>query len=555
MRYNSYIKRSLSKNILSFFVFSIFSISAVADSDLLNLKNKVYNNIMTNKNISSKVTPLKDASFKDGGHVASFYLINKDMIVSLSKGKDKNKYDGSEELIRLHNDNRFTGEYGSIVDIKYYKNGLIKTDYFVGITENKKQKNEILKYKILGAKILDYCIKHNIQMDIVLHEYVGSEVSDDKLLDVAFGISKKNYSFKKYVTVDKDKLKDFAKNIFIDFKDKPNVTEIANLHNSINALNLVRDLVNEPANVIYPESFAKIIKDKFSGTSVSVDILGNTELKKLGFNAMLGVSQGSAKEPKLVIMKYIGNKKNKDFDLAIVGKGVTFDSGGLSLKPSEAMEDMKMDMAGAATTFGAIQVLSERKAKANVIGIVGLVENMPSGDSQKPGDIVKSLSGQTIEVLNTDAEGRLVLADVLYYTQTKYSPKYIIDFATLTGAVVVALGEYRAAVYSNDSKFASSLVEAGEVSGDLCWYMPIDEYYNKLMDSEVADMRNISTAKQAGSITAAAFLQRFIANNKSWAHIDIAGVAKRQKGTELDGKGASGFGVKLVDDFVARNFE
>jgi len=312
-----------------------------------------------------------------------------------------------------------------------------------------------------------------------------------------------------------------------------------------------RDVVSEPANVIYPETLAnEALKLKELG--VTVEVLGIKEMTKLGMGALLGVGQGSARESKLIVMQW--NKGGSDAPLAVVGKGVTFDTGGISIKPAGGMEDMKWDMGGAGVTIGLMKALALRKAKANVVGVAGLVENMPDGNAQRPGDVVKSMSGQTIEVINTDAEGRLVLADAIWYTNERFKPKAIVDLATLTGAIIIALGETYAGLFSNDDTLAGRLIAAGEKVGELLWRMPLHDSYDKALKSEIADVMNVSSGRGAGSATAAMFIKRFT-NDAKWAHLDIAGVTWSKKDTATIPKGATAFGVRLLDQLVAAHYE
>lgn len=317
-----------------------------------------------------------------------------------------------------------------------------------------------------------------------------------------------------------------------------------------------RELVSEPANVIYPDSLAKQALT-LRRLGVKVEVLGEREMKKLGMGALLGVGQGSARESKLVVMQWRGargkKKKNAPGPLAFVGKGVTFDSGGISIKPAGGMEDMKWDMAGAATVIGLMKVLAGRKAKVDAIGVVGLVENMPSGTAQRPGDVVHSMSGQTIEIINTDAEGRLVLADALWYTQKRFKPRFMIDLATLTGAIVISLGEDIAGLFSNNDELAERLSKVGNAVGEPLWRLPMGEEFDKQLKSEIADMKNTG-GRGGGSITAAQFLQRFV-NKTPWAHLDIAGVAWSKKDRSIVPKGGSAFGVRLLDRLVAEHYE
>ncbi len=316
---------------------------------------------------------------------------------------------------------------------------------------------------------------------------------------------------------------------------------------------MARDLVNLPPNDLYPESYADRLKE-LEQYGLEVEILGEKEMAKLGMHSLLGVGQGSVKESKLGIMKWKGGKAGAD-PAVLVGKGVCFDTGGISLKPGPGMEDMRGDMGGSAAVVGAMLALAKRKANANVVGLVGLVENMPDGNAIRPGDILTSASGQTIEVQNTDAEGRLVLCDVLWYAQEHFKPAAIVDLATLTGAIVIGLGHHHAGLFTNDDKLASQLTEAGLSEGERVWRMPLGSEYDSLLKSKFADMRNIG-GRAAGSITAAQFLQRFIKDGVKWAHIDIAGVAWVEgEKSPIDPSWASGFGPRLLDRWIADNFE
>jgi leucyl aminopeptidase len=317
--------------------------------------------------------------------------------------------------------------------------------------------------------------------------------------------------------------------------------------------NFARDLVSEPPNVLYPKEYVnRLLKLKRFG--VKVTVYNESKLKKLGMNSLLGVGQGSAKESFLVTLEWYGNKKNKKSPLSFVGKGVCFDTGGISLKPAKFMEEMKYDMAGSAVVSGLIQSLAIRKAKVNAIGVVGLVENMPGGNAQRPGDIVKAFNGKTIEVLNTDAEGRLVLADALSFTEKKFKPKFIIDLATLTGAIIVALGEEYAGLFSNNDELSKKLSDSGEKVNEKVWRLPLHKNYDKLMNSNIADIQNINYSGGAGSITAAQFLQRFI-EKTPWAHLDIAGMAFSKKAANLNPGGATGFGVRLLNQLIEDYYE
>jgi leucyl aminopeptidase len=316
---------------------------------------------------------------------------------------------------------------------------------------------------------------------------------------------------------------------------------------------LARDLINEPANVLGPVEFADRLRE-LASSGLTVEVLDEEQLKAHRMNALLGVSQGSARPPRVAVLQWQGARSKRAKTLCFVGKGVCFDTGGISLKPGAGMEDMKGDMGGAACVAGLLLALAERKAAVNAVGLVGLVENMPSATAQRPGDIVTSMSGQTIEVLNTDAEGRLVLADVLWYAQERFKPKVVIDLATLTGAIIVALGKEYAGLFSNDAKLAGELIAAGEATGEKVWRMPLDKAYDKLIDSKNADVKNIGGGRNAGAITAAQFIQRFI-KDTAWAHIDIAGTAMDSPRNELNQSWAGGWGVRLLDRLVADNYE
>jgi leucyl aminopeptidase len=312
---------------------------------------------------------------------------------------------------------------------------------------------------------------------------------------------------------------------------------------------LARELVTEPANIVYPESFVSRVKANTDGLGLDIEVMNGPAMAKLGMGALLGVAQGSVREPRLLVLRWNGGAKDER-PIALLGKGVTFDTGGISIKPALGMESMKWDMGGAAAVVGAMKALAMRKAKANVIGVCGLVENMPDGNAQRPGDVVTSMSGQTIEVINTDAEGRLVLCDLMTWVQRTHKPRMMVDLATLTGAMVISLGHEYAGIFANDDELAAKLIEAGEATGDKLWRQPLGEAYDRLIDSDIADMKNVGP-RPAGSITAAQFLQRFVEDDTKWAHLDIAGMAWSDKDKTTYGKGATGFGVRLLEQFVA----
>ena len=314
-----------------------------------------------------------------------------------------------------------------------------------------------------------------------------------------------------------------------------------------------RNLVTEPANVLNPAAFAEECRKMGEEVGLEVEVLDQTALEKLGMGALLGVSQGSVQDPFVVVMNWKGDVEGEQ-PVALVGKGVCFDTGGISLKPSGGMEEMKWDMGGAGAVFGAMKAIAGRKARANVIGILGLVENMPGGNAQRPGDVVTAMSGTTIEVINTDAEGRLVLADVLHYTKERFEPKLMIDVATLTGAVIVALGHERAGLFASDDALSEQLTAVGDAVGERVWRLPMDGNYAKHIKSEIADIKNTGRAREAGATAGAVFLQHFV-GEIPWAHIDIAGVAWSKRDLPLASKGATGFGIRLLDRFIADHHE
>ncbi|HEU5285624.1 MAG TPA: leucyl aminopeptidase [Sphingomicrobium sp.] len=320
----------------------------------------------------------------------------------------------------------------------------------------------------------------------------------------------------------------------------------------LEGVKLTRELVTEPANIIYPESFVERCRH-LASLGIELEVLDGAAMKKLGMGALLGVAQGSVRDPRLLVLRWNGGKKGVP-PLAFVGKGVTFDTGGISIKPAQGMEAMKWDMGGAAAVAGAFKALALRKAKANVVGVCGMVENMPSGTAQRPGDVVTTMSGQTVEVINTDAEGRLVLADAIAYTQRNFKPATVIDLATLTGAIVLSLGHEFGGLFTPDDQLAGQLLAAAQASGDRLWRMPLDENFDRLIDSPIADMKNVGP-REGAAITAAEFIHRFVDEGVRWAHLDIAGMAWSDKaGTTYD-KGATGFGVRLIDQFVADTAE
>ena len=380
-----------------------------------------------------------------------------------------------------------------------------------------------------------------------------SGVKPEQAADLALGVRLRAYAFDRYKTKRKEE-EQRAKEIKVAIavaSVSPVEKAFAARDAVADGVALARDLVNEPANVLYPEEFARRAAG-LKKLGIQVEVLDVAAMRKLGMNALLGVGQGSAHESRLVILRWNGGKKGSE-PVAFIGKGVCFDTGGISIKPASGMEDMKGDMAGGACVVGLLQALAARKARVNAVGAIGVVENMPDGKAQRPGDIVTSMSGQTIEIINTDAEGRLVLADVLHYVNTRFKPKFMIDLATLTGAIIVALGHEHAGLFANDDKLADRLLKAGLATGERMWRMPLGADYDKKIDSKFADMKNTG-GRDGGSITAAQLLQRFV-DKTPWAHIDIAGTAMASPQTDINKSWASGFGVRLLDRLVADHYE
>lgn len=377
----------------------------------------------------------------------------------------------------------------------------------------------------------------------------------DMAAQMAYGAKLRAYRFDRYRTREKDDQKPTLKGLNFLVTDVAGARKsFATLDRVADAIYLTRDVVSEPPNVIFPASLAERCKH-LSAFGVKVEVLDEKQLAKLGMGALIGVAQGSAKPPRVVVMRWDGAPRAKDKrPVAFCGKGVTFDTGGISLKPAPGMEDMKWDMAGAGAVIGVIAALAQRRAKVNAVGVVGLVENMPDGNAQRPSDIVRSMSGRTIEVLNTDAEGRLVLADVCWYTQDRFKPKFMVDLATLTGAVIVALGHECAGLFANNEELADRLIAAGKAVGEPLWRLPLGEVYDRDIDSDIADVKNIGSNRAAGSSIGAQFIHRFV-NDVAWAHLDIAGVAWNKKDQPTVPKGATAFGVRLLDRLVAAHYE
>ena len=463
------------------------------------------------------------------------------------------------------------------VDEKFSISGLKKHisnsefSYISDLLKNSDPKKDLLVFEINSKKtIFLVSIKKDIKASDVenlgakFHGYINYDKKNDYFVN-SDTVSSKIKNFVGYF-LHGIKLKSYEFNVYKSKKNKKLVSiNVIGNKNKVSAQDqlrfkaleegtfFARDLVSEPGNILHPDEYAKRI-NSLKKFGLKINIYDEKKLKKLGMNALLGVGQGSIRGSYLVTMEWNGEKNNSK-PLAFVGKGVCFDTGGISLKPAKFMEDMTYDMAGSATVVGLMKNLALRKAKINAVGVVGLVENMPGGNAQRPGDIVKSYSGKTIEILNTDAEGRLVLADALTFTEKKFKPKFMVDLATLTGAIIVSLGSEYAGLFSNNDKLSDQLLEVGVKVDEKLWRMPLHKNFDKLIDSKNADMQNINYVGGAGSTTAAQFLQRFVLNKTPWAHLDIAGMAFSKYGGALNSGGATGYGVRLLNKLIEDHYE
>ncbi len=455
-----------------------------------------------------------------------------------------------DHLRRAAAADRFTGKSGSSLDIIAPAGLTSPRLVVVGTGKQKEFKDHDLVG--LGGAAMGKVPGSAAQATIIA-EFATGALKPGQIANLALGARLRAYAFDRYKTKRKEG-EERADKVEVNFAcANPAAAEKAwaSAAGIADGVVLARDLVNEPANVLYPGEFAR----RASGLrklGVTVEVLDAAAMKKLGMGALLAVGQGSAHESRLVVMRWDGGKRSVD-PIAFIGKGVCFDTGGISIKPAQGMEDMKGDMAGAACVVGLMHALAARKAKVNVVGAVGLVENMPDGRAQRPGDIVTTMSGQTVEVINTDAEGRLVLADVLHYVNKRFKPKLMIDLATLTGAIMVALGHEYTGLFANDDKLAERLAKAGEATGERVWRLPLGPEYDKIIDSKFADMKNTG-GRFGGSITAAQFLQRFV-NKTPWVHLDIAGTAFASPQNDINKSWGAGWGVRLLDRFVEDYYE
>jgi leucyl aminopeptidase len=464
----------------------------------------------------------------------------------------------------------FVDEKFNITALKKYLSNT-EFSYINDLLKNSDLKKNLLFFKINSKKIIflisikkDSKTSDVENLGAIFHGHINYDKKNDYLVN-SDTINSKIENFVGYF-LHGLKLKSYEFNLYKSKKNKkPISVNVIGTKNKVSTQNqlrfkaleegtfFARDLVSEPGNILHPDEYAKRLSS-LKKYGLKINIYDDKKLKKLGMNALLGVGQGSIRGSYLVTMEWSGTKNNSN-PLAFVGKGVCFDTGGISLKPAKFMEDMTYDMAGSATVVGLMKNLALRKAKINVVGVVGLVENMPGGNAQRPGDIVKSYSGKTIEILNTDAEGRLVLADALTFTEKKFKPKFMVDLATLTGAIIVSLGSEYAGLFSNDDKLSKQLLSAGKKVDEKLWRMPLHKNFDKLINSKNADMQNINYVGGAGSTTAAQFLQRFILNKTPWAHLDIAGMAFSKYGGALNSGGATGFGVRLLNQLIEEYYE
>jgi len=457
----------------------------------------------------------------------------------------------------LEDKKQFDGKFAKSRNVTYVENGSLKYVTLIGLGKEENLKAHQLVE--IGGKIVSVgrCLNSK---SISVNGHINLKNFDPKEGQlgafIAGGAHLSSYRFDKYKTGLKEQDRPVLSKLNISLADVESAEKrYKEVEAIISGIFLARDVISEPPNVLYPESYANIIEKELSPLGVKVTILGESEMHALGMGALLGVGQGSAKESKLVVMEYYGAETKHEAPVAFVGKGVTFDTGGISIKPSAGMADMKYDMGGSAAVVGAVKAIAMRRGKANVIGVVGLVENMPGGNAQRPSDVVTTMSGKTAEVLDTDAEGRLVLADALWYTQDKFKPKIMINLATLTGAITVALGSTYAGLFSNNDKLVENLIHTGNKVDEKLWRMPLHQDYEDMIKSDIADIANLGNVRgAAGSSTAAQFLQHFV-NDVAWAHLDIAAMAWEKKGTHITPKGAVGFGVRLLNQVVKDYYE
>jgi leucyl aminopeptidase len=450
---------------------------------------------------------------------------------------------------------RFSGKKNSLMALNAPTGLALNRVLLVGL--GKAGEIDTLQMQALGGRVVGALNKFGeTDAALVLDALEGCQLSNEQMVaEAALGARLGAYRFDKYRTTQKEEEKPTLESLVCMSGGSAAAEAAAEVRQRVgDGVYLTRDLVSEPSNVKYPAAIVEDIK-ALTAIGIEVDVLHEERMRELGMGALLGVGLGSRRDSYIAVMRWNGSPNTDEPPVAFVGKGVTFDTGGISIKPSGGMEEMKYDMAGAGAVIGLMKALAGRKARANVIGVVGLVENMPDGNAQRPGDVVTTMSGQTIEVINTDAEGRLVLSDALWYTQKTFKPKFMVDLATLTGAIVVSLGTYQAGLFSNNDELAERLLAAGKASSEELWRMPLGKRYDKDINSAIADMKNVGKGREAGSITAAALLERFVGDTP-WAHLDIAGMAWMKQGDDPTvPKGASGYGVRLLDRLIAEYYE
>ena len=480
-----------------------------------------YNNITNKKNPTIIVVSKPSDLF----NVNKFPLLLKDIILSLKNVNNISSKLSSSKITKLN----------IIVNNEILDFVIVKADNF---SKYKAQLDGSLLYKNISDNKYE-------DINVIISRNILNK-KNNYANDFLTGMAIRSFKFDKYFSDEKNKEKNLTLNVL---RDKKYNNKFRYDFNLVNSINETKSLVSEPGNILFPETYAnRCLKLKKFG--LKIKILNKSQLEKIGMRALLGVAQGSVKSPRVVIFEWKVKKTSKP--IVLVGKGVTFDTGGISIKPSRGMQEMIMDMGGSAVVVGSMMNAALNKINKPLIGIIGLVENMPDAKAQRPGDIIKTLSGKTVEILNTDAEGRLVLCDLLSYTQTNYKPELIINFATLTGAIQAALGPHKAGLFSNNDQLSNLLIKCGEHVGEHLWRMPLGEDYDKEINGNMADISNIGKTPYGGASTAAQFLHRFIINNIPWAHIDIAGVTWINSSKGINSKGASGFAVKLINEFLKR---
>ena len=482
------------------------------------------------------------ASRPEGAYALAIPVRSEEMVADRLGGLDA----GARALAaRAADAQRFEREAAAIAETFVEEDDQVRRLLLVGLGA---QRDDEALYEKAGGALTARLLTSGETRLVV--DFSGTDIRADEAARLAFGAAARSWRYDQYRTK-------------LGRKQKPTLEEVVIVGSSdagwghmaalLEGLDLTRSLVTEPANIIYPETFVARAREALEGLGVEFDVLDDKEMAKLGMGALLGVAQGSRRPARLLAMRWNGGKSGAR-PVVFVGKGITFDTGGISIKPALGMEAMKWDMGGAGAVAGLMRSVAARKAKVNVVGVCALAENMPDGNAQRPGDVVTSLSGQTIEVINTDAEGRLVLADAMTWAQRQYKPQIMVDLATLTGAMIISLGHEYGGMFSNDDGLAEKLAAAGKATGDRLWRMPMGDEYNKIMDSQIADMKN-SASREGGSITAACFLQRFVEEGVKWAHLDIAGMVWADKASHLFDKGATGYGVALLDRYLSDNHE